>query len=84
MLQSDDNQTKHMKLNDKDVTIALGIMWNAVITRRAILSSISSIFDQMGKWPSFFNQVLLQDLRIAKVNWDTEVNQKVKTRLQNF
>ena len=101
-LLSDDNQAKHMKLNDQDITSALGIMWNsvtdkflfsfqpknhyAVITKRAILSLISSIFDPMGLiYPLVIQpRVLLQDLWIAKVNWDTEVNQIVKNSFAKF
>ncbi|XP_037957528.1 uncharacterized protein LOC119687322 [Teleopsis dalmanni] len=56
------------------------------LTKRSILSISSSIFDPMGLIAPIIikSRVLLQDLWIMKIDWDTVVPQQIGIKFENF
>ena len=79
---------------------ALGVLWNVdqdvftfnvklkdkAMSRRGMLSTLSSIYDTLGFAAPFILQgrKILQKLCEEKINWDDEVNQKFKDSLENW
>ena len=78
----------------------LGVLWNVdqdvftfkvklkdkAMSKRGMLSTLSSIYDPLGFVTSFILQgrKILQKLCEEKINWDDEVNQKFKDSWENW
>ncbi|CAI6370378.1 unnamed protein product [Macrosiphum euphorbiae] len=91
-----------LKLGDHETVKSLGLCWNpmadvfkfklennkleAMVTKRALLSALNSIFDPLGFSAPVLvkGKVFLQQLWQMKINWDSPLPADIKSRWQQF